>query len=373
MAVRLCKFESCLGHLKVKRGKPLRGAAFLFRISRMKEQVETLFAQYAGRMAERVEELPLSGSSRRYYRLWNGENTCVGVYNENVRENNLFVYFTEHFRRKGLHVPDVLLVAEDRKAYLQRDLGREMLLDVAMREREAGGLLSGRAMALYGKALDELLRFQLEGGEGLDYSGCLPRPVFDERCMRWDLNYFKYCFLRLAGVDADEDRLEDDFDLLVRRLAGVPADSFMFRDFQSRNIMVVDGEVYFIDYQGGRQGALHYDVASLLYDAIVEIPEVQRQELLEHYVGRLARCRGDRAKVFRKVYAHFVLMRLLQALGAFGLRGLHEGKRHFVDSIVPGLRAVAGLLAEEGLRGVYPEIQRAVGLALEKYFVPLRQ
>lgn len=192
--------------------------------------------------------MPLSGSARRYYRLWDGDSTFVGVYNENVRENRLFVAFTKHFYDKGLHVPQVLFVSEDEKAYLQQDLGRDTLLDVVEREREPGGL-SAHAMSLYVKSLDELLRFQLEGGTGLDYSACLPRPVFDERCIRWDLNYFKYCFLRLAGVDVDEDKLEDDFDRLAKRLAGVGADTFMFRDFQSRNIMVVDEEVYFIDYQ----------------------------------------------------------------------------------------------------------------------------
>ncbi len=338
----------------------------------MRERVEKLFGQYAGRSASRVEELPLSGSARRYYRLWGGNSTFVGVYNENVRENRLFVAFTKHFYDKGLHVPQVLFVSEDEKAYLQQDLGRDTLLDVVEREREPGGL-SAHAMSLYVKSLDELLRFQLEGGAGLDYSACLPRPVFDERCIRWDLNYFKYCFLRLAGVDVDEDKLEDDFDRLAKRLAGVGADTFMFRDFQSRNIMVVDEEVYFIDYQGGRQGALQYDVASLLYDAVVEMPGAQRRELLDYYVSRLAMRRHDRAKTFRKTYYHFVLTRLLQAMGAFGLRGLYEGKRHFEDSILPGLKTLSGLFEPGCLEKMYPEIQRAVELALAKYFVPSRQ
>lgn len=337
----------------------------------MRERVEQLFEQYAGQSASQVEELPLSGSSRRYYRLWRGEESCVGVYNENERENELFVRFTAHFGGKGLHVPQVFLVSGDWKTYLQQDLGRVMLLDVVEREKEAN-MLSEHTMALYRKALDELLRFQLDGGEGLDYSGCLPHAEFDERCIRWDLNYFKYCFLRLSGLDVDEDRLEDDFDQLTKRLAGVRTDAFMFRDFQSRNIMVMDDEVYFIDYQGGRRGALHYDVASLLYDAIVEMGEAQREELLDYYVCSLARRRPERARSFRKTFAHFVLIRLLQALGAFGLRGVHEGKQHFIDSIFPGLKVVSGLFVSGPLEGMYPEIRRAVGQGLEKYFVPLR-
>ena len=334
----------------------------------MEEQVKDLFEQWAGCEAERMEALPLSGSARHYYRLWGGGKQCIGVYHEDERENELFQYFSRHFRQKGLHVPEVYV--EGKRVYLQEDLGDETLLSVVEKER-MGERVGERGMALYRKALDELLRFQWEGGEGLDYSGCLPRSVFDERCVRWDLNYFKYCFLRLAGVAMDENRLEDDFDRLVGHVTGVSADTFMFRDFQSRNIMVVGTEVYFIDYQGGRKGALPYDVASLLYDAIVRMPAGQRQELLDYYVERLARIHPGQARVFRKVYYHFVLLRLLQAMGAFGLRGLHEGKQHFVDSIVPGCEAILGLFVPGQLEQVYPEIQRVMERAFEKYFVPL--
>ena len=227
----------------------------------MEEKIRTLFKQYSGNDALRVESLPVSGSARRYYRVFTEDRTYVGVYHENLRENRLFVDFTRHFEKSRLHVPHVYCVSEDGFCYLQDDLGPDMLLNVVERERE-GEFLSEHTMELYRKALSELLKFQLVGGKGLDYSECLPRPVFDERCIRWDLNYFKYCFLKLAGVEADEDRLEDDFDRLTAKLVMAGTGGFMFRDFQSRNIMVVDNEVYFIDYQGGRQGALHYDVAS---------------------------------------------------------------------------------------------------------------
>lgn len=296
----------------------------------MEEKIKTLFKQYSGSDARRVEPLPVSGSARRYYRVFTGDRTYVGVYHENLRENRLFVDFTRHFEKSRLHVPHVYCVSEDGFCYLQDDLGPDMLLDVVERERE-GEFLSEHTMELYRKALSELLKFQLEGGKGLDYSGCLPRPVFDERCIRWDLNYFKYCFLKLAGVEVDEDRLENDFDRLTAKLVMAGADGFMFRDFQSRNIMVLDNEVYFIDYQGGRQGALHYDVASLLYDAIVKIPESQKEELLDFYIRQLTESEPGYAEKFREIYYHFVLVRLLQAMGAFGLRGLHEGKPHFID------------------------------------------
>lgn len=280
----------------------------------MEEKIKTLFKQYSGSDARRVEPLPVSGSARRYYRVFTGDRTYVGVYHENLRENRLFVDFTRHFEKSRLHVPHVYCVSEDGFCYLQDDLGPDMLLDVVERERE-GEFLSEHTMELYRKALSELLKFQLEGGKGLDYSGCLPRPVFDERCIRWDLNYFKYCFLKLAGVEVDEDRLENDFDRLTAKLVMAGADGFMFRDFQSRNIMVVDNEVYFIDYQGGRQGALHYDVASLLYDAIVKIPESQKEELLDFYIRQLTESEPGYAEKFREIYYHFVLVRLLQAMG----------------------------------------------------------
>lgn len=336
----------------------------------MEEKIRTLFKQYSGNDASRVEPLPVSGSARRYYRVFTGDRTYVGVYHENLRENRLFVDFTRHFEKSRLHVPHVYCVSEDGFCYLQDDLGPDMLLDVVERERE-GEFLSEHTMELYRKALSELLKFQLVGGKGLDYSECLPRPVFDERCIRWDLNYFKYCFLKLAGVEADENRLEDDFDRLTAKLVMAGTGGFMFRDFQSRNIMVVDNEVYFIDYQGGRQGALHYDVASLLYDAIVKIPESQKEELLNFYIRQLAAREPEYAEKFREMYYHFVLVRLLQAMGAFGLRGLHEGKTHFIDSIVPGLQGIITLFESGKLEGEYTEIQHAIRMAFEKYFVPL--
>lgn len=336
----------------------------------MEEKIRTLFKQYSGNDALRVEPLPVSGSARRYYRVFAEDRTYVGVYHENLRENRLFVDFTRHFEKSQLHVPHVYCVSEDGFCYLQDDLGPDMLLNVVERERE-GEFLSEHTMELYRKALSELLKFQLVGGKGLDYSECLPRPVFDERCIRWDLNYFKYCFLKLAGVEVDEDRLENDFDRLTAKLVMAGTGGFMFRDFQSRNIMVVDDEVYFIDYQGGRQGALHYDVASLLYDAIVKIPEGQKEELLNFYIRQLTVCEPEYAEKFREMYYHFVLVRLLQAMGAFGLRGLHEGKTHFIDSIVPGLQGIITLFESGKLEGEYTEIQHAIRMAFEKYFVPL--
>lgn len=332
----------------------------------MEEKVGELYYRYFRAWPERVELLPASGSARKYYRIFSGPNTCIGAFHVNIGENRLFIDFSRHFRGKGLHVPEVYTVSEDELIYLQEDLGNQMLLDVVVNERKEGGL-NIHLTNLYKKALAGLLHFQIEGNEGMDYSCCVPRPVFDRRCILWDLNYFKYCFLRLAGAAFSEEALEDDFEQLTNRLGGVDTNAFMFRDFQSRNIMIRDDEVWFIDYQGGRQGALQYDVASLLYDAIVNIPEEQREELLDYYIEALQQYRPVNPETFRRDYYHFVLIRLLQAMGAFGLRGLYERKQHFIDSVRPGLQTIASLFESGKLDTAYPEINQVVHRLLERF------
>ena len=325
----------------------------------MEKIILALFEKHFYRQPDRIMLLPASGSARKYYRIESGDRTYIGCWHPNKAENSLFIDFSRHFRAKGLPVPEIYCVAEDQLAYIQEDLGNTMLLDVVECERE-DGRLSLHLINLYQKALSALLRMQCLGAEGLDYSHCIPRPVFDRRCILWDLNYFKYCFLRLAGADFSEQALEDDFERLADGLCRVPADGFMFRDFQSRNIMVREEEVWFIDYQGGRKGALHYDVASLLYDSIVSMPDEQREELLEGYICELQHYKSVEATVFRRDYYRFALIRLLQAMGAFGLRGLYERKQHFLDSIAPGLKTISQLFDRGVLGEDYPEIRRCV-------------
>ena len=329
-----------------------------------KQQIIDLFHANYGTQPEEVVLLPASGSARKYYRVFKGGETYIGTYNANVEENRLFLRFTSHFETKRLAVPRIWAVAKNELVYLQEDLGNQMLLDVVQAERQ-GNVLTPHLMQLYRKVLKELIRFQLLGHEEFDYTFCVPRPVFDKRSMLWDLNYFKYCFLRLVGANFSENALENDFEKLVDRLESVDTNSFMFRDFQSRNIMVQQDEVWFIDYQGGRKGALQYDVASLLYDAIVAIPDEQREILLGDYIQELQNYRSIEVEKFRLDYYHFVLIRLLQAMGAFGLRGIHERKQHFIDSIVPGLKTLATLLNGERLNGDYPEIRKIVNDLLE--------
>lgn len=328
----------------------------------MEKIISELFERCFGVKAGQIILLPASGSARKYYRITAGNCSYIGAYHQNIAENRLFIRFSEHFSRKGLHVPHIYGVSEDELCYIQEDLGNVMLLDVVEMKREEEGL-SAEMMELYRKSLKELLRFQLLGGEDLDYSACVPRAEFDRRCILWDLNYFKYCFLRLAGVDFSEQALEEDFEALTNTLDSVGRDGFMFRDFQSRNIMVRDNEVWFIDYQGGRKGALQYDVASLLYDAIAHIPERQREELLDFYIEELQGYAKVDPVEFRQMYYRFALVRLLQAMGAFGLRGLYEKKQHFIDSILPGLYNVLSLFENNKLGNEYPVIRRVCRMA----------
>ena len=313
----------------------------------MEEKIKTLFKQYSGSDARRVEPLAVSGSARRYYRVFTGDRTYVGVYHENLRENRLFVDFTRHFEKSRLHVPHVYCVSEDGFCYLQDDLGPDMLLDVVEREREVE-FLSEHTMELYRKALSELLKFQLEGGKGLDYSGCLPRPVFDERCIRWDLNYFKYCFLKTTGLDFNEVKLEKAFSEMAKDLVGDPdKHAFQYRDFQARNVMLDrDGQPRFIDFQGGRRGPVEYDVASFLWQASAHYAPELRHELMAVYLDAARLYTGVDEGRFRERMRLFVLFRTLQVLGAYGFRGYFERKKHFLDSIAPAIRNLREWLSE---------------------------
>lgn len=321
-----------------------------------------LFREHAGVPPDSIEAFPASGSARQYFRLRQGARNVVATYNADARENLAFVDFSRRLGAKGVRVPAIHAVASDGLAYLQEDLGDATLLDAA---GPAGDALSSDAMALYRQALRELLILQVRGHEGIDYSRCLSRADFDGTCARWDLDYYKYCFLRLSGIGFDEERLEEDFKRLAARVDGERRESFMHRDFQSRNIMVRDDSLFFVDYQGGRRGAFPYDVASLLHDAAATISPGQREELMEYYVSLLSRENPAAAARFRSVYDHFVLLRLLQAMGAFGLRGLHEGKRSFMAWIRPGSRLILSLFALSRID--YPEIEHTARAAWMKY------
>jgi len=296
--------------------------------------LEQLFQKHFHQPAERVAPLQgkLGGSGRVIMRLTGSGQTAVGVVHGVREENAAFLEFSRHFRRHGLPVPEIYAEDLANGAYLEEDLGDTTLFEFLGTHR-TGDTLKPEAIEAYRKTVAVLPRFQIEAGRDLNYKVCYPRASFDRQSINWDLNYFKYYFLRLAGVPFNEQALEDDFTRLTKFLLTAPRDYFLYRDFQSRNVMLRNGEPWFLDYQGGRKGALQYDIASLLFDGKADLPPAVRQELLDHYLEALAgHITFDRATFLGHYYA-FVYVRILQALGAYGFRGFYERKAHFLQSV----------------------------------------
>ncbi len=335
----------------------------------MHARLADLFTERFGAPPDEAGRLPAHGSDRVLHRLRarNGR-TAIGVENSDREENAAFVGFSRHFRSAGLPVPEIF--AEDLAAgvYLEEDLGDTTLFDLLQRERGSAPEISAFAAAVYARSVRLLARMQIEAGRGLDYRLCYPHGAFDRRSMRWDLNYFKYYFLKLAHVPFHEQRLENDFEVLCDFLLQAPADFFLYRDFQSRNIMVREGQPWFIDYQGGRRGALPYDLASLLLDAKADLPFEFRDELKAQYLdAATALAPVDRDR-FEEFYRGFSLIRILQAMGAYGYRGFYERKAHFLQSVPYAIRNLEGLFAE----GALPVPLPALGEALRRIVASAR-
>ncbi len=297
--------------------------------------LESMFRQQFGCHPEAVTPLTGSGSHRRYFRLSGQGFSVIGVEGTDKRENEAFIALDRHFSAKGIRVPRVL--CEEGLCYLQEDLGDESLYGRAVE----GGRFN---RALLRKTMQELPRIQIEGARGLDWSVCYPQPAFDGRMVDFDLNYFKYDYLKLAGAEFDETLLQDDFDRLKADLLSEPSDTFLYRDFNARNVMVRDGEPWFIDFQGGRRGPLYYDVASFVWQARAAYPADLREELVKAYLDALKAYMPVDEVHFRERLRLFVLFRMLQVLGAYGFRGLWERKKHFIESIPFALKNVRELL-----------------------------
>lgn len=320
------------------------------------EQLKALFAQWAGISPTECLALGANGSNRRYYRLVGERCTAIGCVNDDLRENEAFFAYTRHLHDKGLPVPELYLVAPDRCHYLQQDLGDQTLYGLLLDKKRQGGGFDAEMLGLYKAALTDLAAIQ-QGGADMDFSVAYPRSDFDRQSILWDLNYFKYHFLKLTHTSFDEQLLEDDFTTLVDFLLQADCRYFLYRDFQSRNIMIKDDKLYYIDYQGGRRGAAQYDVASLLYSAKSDLPEAIRLELLNHYLD----VRGLKGEERQRWLGHFwgyVLVRILQALGAYGYRGLFERKDYFLQSIPLALNNLRHLLQNHPLPIPLPEINR---------------
>jgi aminoglycoside/choline kinase family phosphotransferase len=319
------------------------------------------FEQHFHAPPERVQPLQgqLGGSGRVIVRLSAGSQSAIGILYDVREENVAFVEFSHHFRRHGLPVPEIY--AEDLRhgAYLEQDLGDTTLFEFLVANR-AGENIAPAVVDAYIKVVRMLPRFQVEAGRDLNYKVCYPRSSFDRQSIAWDLNYFKYYFLRLAGIAFNEQALENDFSRLTRFLLTAPRDYFLYRDYQSRNVMLLNcDEPFFLDYQGGRKGALHYDIASLLYDAKADLPPALRQKLLDHYTETLYGMIGMERDAFMHHYYAFVYVRIMQALGAYGFRGFYERKPHFLQSVPYAIKNLRWLLANATLPIALPALTSA--------------
>jgi aminoglycoside/choline kinase family phosphotransferase len=309
------------------------------------DTLRKLFEQHFHAPATRVElqSGELGGSGRKIVRLANDSDSAMGILYDVREENFAFLEFSRHFRRHGLPVPDIYGEDLDHGAYLEQDLGDTTLFQFLSQNRD-GDEIAPAVVDAYRKVVGMLPRFQVEAGRDLDYSVCYPRDSFDAQSISWDLNYFKYYFLRLAGIPFNEQELENDFGRLTAFLLSADRDYFLYRDFQSRNVMLRDGNPFFLDYQGGRKGALQYDIASLLYDSKADLPPAMRQQLLDCYLDQLAAFVPVDRSAFMRHYYPYVYVRLMQALGAYGFRGFYERKVHFLQSVPYALKNVRWLL-----------------------------
>ena len=296
--------------------------------------LKTLFEQHFHSHPDRVLPLQgdLGGSGRKIMRLANDKHSAIGILYGVREENAAFLSFSKHFRKHGLPVPEIYGEDLNQGAYLEEDLGDTTLFEFLSKSR-ANERIAPQVVSAYENVVATLPRFQVEAGRGLDYSVCYPCGSFDRQSITWDLNYFKYYFLRLAGIPFSESALENDFGKLTDFLLSANCDYFLYRDFQSRNVMLLRGNPYFVDYQGGRKGALQYDIASMLFDAKADLPPELRQHLLDHYLNALSGYTKIEREEFLRYYYAYVYVRIMQALGAYGFRGFYERKAHFLQSV----------------------------------------
>jgi UPF0042 nucleotide-binding protein len=338
------------------------------------DSISALYKDWCGKLPQQVDVLPQSGSDRRYFRLHDERGgTVIATVGANIPENETFAYFAETFYAKGLPVPQVLAISNDKTIYLQQDFGNTSLLQI-LEEKGA----SPETYSLFRESLHQLARLQVLGDEGLDYEKCLTNKEFGRQAIKADLFYFKYYFLDALRKPYDKQKLIDDFDALSSYLTFTEFKFFMFRDFQSRNIMIQDNTVHFIDFQGGMKGAPQYDVASALWQARANLPDDWKASLLEEYMTSFETVLGkpvDRA-IFRSQYNGYVLIRLLQVLGAYGFRGLFERKAQFLTSIPLALQNLKWFIEHNSLGIAVPELKRVlelcVGDEIVKRFTPVQ-
>ena len=318
-------------------------------------ELKEAYRRHFGCMPESVARVSAGGSNRKYVRMASAAGSAIATIGTVKAENRAFVAMSRHLAACGINVPEIYYASKDGMCYLQQDLG-DVSLAAVLTAGSSSGRYNSASKALLADVISTLPDIQYKGARGMDWSVCYPSECFDARMVAWDLSYFKYCFLKLTDFEIDEEALQDDFDALSRRLASVPCDCFMYRDFQSRNVMLVDGAPYFIDYQGARHGPAYYDLVSFLWQARMGYPAALKDKLTEVYLDALEAYKTVDRDAFRQELKHFALFRTLQVLGAYGFRGLHEGKGHFLQSIPAALDNLKELAA--GLRGDYPYLYK---------------
>jgi aminoglycoside/choline kinase family phosphotransferase len=310
----------------------------------IEEKLIRIYSDWAGSSPAGIRPFAAHGSDRKYFRVFNeSQNSIIAAYNNDKAENKAFITLSQHFHAMDLPVPELYHSNMEENIYFIQDLGDQTLFAFITEQRENHGF-SDKIIAMYEQAVSLLPRFQIDGRKGLDFAICYPRHSFDKQSMLWDLNYFKYYFLKPAKITFNEQQLEDDFHRFCDYLLQVPCDFFLYRDCQSRNIMINDNTLYFIDYQGGRKGPLQYDIASLLYDAKADIPQDIRDILLEKYIATVSEHISIQRSAFMEHYHGYVLIRIMQALGAYGFRGFYERKVQFLQSVPYAIRNLEYIL-----------------------------
>lgn len=296
------------------------------------ERINSLFKSKYNEKIIKIDLLPGAGSSRRYYRIFSElPYTILACFGTNIEENESFIYFSTKFFESNINVPQVIAVDSTHELYFISDLGETDVLHAKE------NLAKNDIISLYKQILLDLIQIQLKGGETIDFSKCFVRQEFDRTAMQWDLYYFKYYYLKISGLEFNEQKLEVDFCTLLDFLESAPRNYFMYRDFQSRNILLKDNKLGYIDFQGGMKGPLQYDVVSLLYQAKANLSNKMRNELLDFYVENLQKEININKDEFIQQFQGFVFIRILQTLGAYGFRGLIQGKEHFIQSIPQAL------------------------------------
>ena len=328
------------------------------------EKLINLYTKWAGSKPASWQTLKGAGSNRTYVRIVGTDSSSViGVIGTSAEENDAFCYIDRHFDACGISVPHLLMTDDDGMRYLQSDLGSMSLYDALKDGREHG--YDDEHKSLLAKTVRQLVHIQYRGAEGLDFDRCYPQPVFDRTNVMFDLNYFKYCFLKATGVEFNELRLEEDFVRLAEVLVGRESHTFMYRDFQARNVMLVGGEPVFIDFQGGRRGPVQYDLVSFLWQASARYPQSLRDEMIAQYCDETQKYVTVDATAFRQELNVWVLFRTLQVLGAYGFRGYFERKKYFLDSIPPAIDNLRALLAA-GVTEPYPYLSSVLSQMAEK-------